>query len=114
MAFKHRTSTVASAARTTTASSPAIQVVDLGDTLTVFVDVTAQSGTTPTLNISVEWSHDGATFFTSDPPDAFTQIAAATPKVCKNFTIKAIWYRITWTLAGTSPNYTFQTHEYIS
>jgi hypothetical protein len=114
VAYKTRTATVASAARSSTGNSSAIQLVELGNTLTVFVDVTAQSGTTPTMDLSIEWSHDGTTFFAAQPADTFSQIAATTPKVCKAFNVKAPYYRLVWALGGTSPNYTFAAHEHVT
>jgi len=71
------------------------------------IDISAQSGTTPTIDFEVEWSPDGVNFGSAETPDTFTQIGAATPTVAKRFTVKAPWYRLVWTLGGTTPNYTF-------
>ncbi len=104
---------VASAARTTSGDSGHKPVVSLDqDTLILLLDVTAQSGTTPTLDVSVEWSMDGgSTFAPGDTADAFTQIAAATGAKVKDFAIKGTGYRIVWAIAGTSPSYTFAVTE---
>jgi hypothetical protein len=112
VAFKLKTGTVASAARTTTGQSAAIPIAELGGQLSVFVDVTAISGT-PNMVISVEWSHDGVTFFKGDPADQMTAITAVGSAV-KVFTVKAPQYRIVWTISGGTPSLTFQTHEYVT
>lgn len=36
--------------------------------------------------------------------------AAATGAKVKQFTIKAPYYRVVWTIAGTTPSYTFTIH----
>ncbi len=107
---------VASAARTTTGDSGYIALpagaLTGQDTLSLLVDVTAQSGTTPTLDLAVEWSLDGGvTFAAAEPADAFNQIAAATPTTVKSFGAKGTGYRIVWTIAGTTPSYTFSITE---
>ncbi|KKL12244.1 hypothetical protein LCGC14_2537720 [marine sediment metagenome] len=105
---------VASAARTTSGDSGYTPVASLlgQDTLILLLDVTAQSGTTPTLDVSVEWSMDGgSTFAPGDTADAFVQIAAATGAKVKDFAIKGSGYRIVWAIAGTSPSYTFAVTE---
>lgn len=103
---------VTSAARTTTGQSSAIEC-DRGERACVVLDVTAQSGTTPTLDVSVEWSADGTTWAVGDPADAFTQIAAATGTKAKSFTVKAPFYRLKWTIAGTTPSYTFSIRDFV-
>jgi hypothetical protein len=80
---------------------------DRGLNLAVLLSVTAVSGTTPTLDVSVEWSHDGGTTFApAETPDAFTQITA-TKAVVKSFVVKANTYRLVWTIGGTTPSFTF-------
>ena len=104
---------VASAARTTSGDSGYKPVASLQEQdLILLLDVTAQSGTTPTLDVSVEWSMDGgSTFAPGDTADAFAQIAAATGAKVKDFAIKGSGYRIVWAIAGTSPSYTFSVTE---
>ena len=104
---------VALAARTTSGDSGHKPVASLDqDTLILLLDVTAQSGTTPTLDVSVEWSMDGgSTFAPGDTADTFVQIAAATGAKVKGFAIKGSGYRIVWAIAGTSPSYTFSVTE---
>ncbi len=114
MAFAAPREVVASAARTTTGTSSAITLDGLGEDVSLAVDVTAASGTTPTLDMTIEWSHDGGTtWMTADPPDAFTQITAAAKKT-KVFAAKAPTYRVRWTIAGTTPSFTFQVRDYLT
>lgn len=100
---------VASAARTATGNSGALDAD--GQYLNLLVNVTAASGTSPTLNCSVEWSNDGSTFAAVDgTADTFAQITATTAKV-KQFAVKAAYYRVVWTIAGTSPSFTFSVSQ---
>jgi hypothetical protein len=108
---------VTSAARTTTGNSGALTVG--GDTnfgspewVVLAVDVTAASGTTPTLDLTVQWSLDGGTTWatTDGTPDAFAQITAAATRV-KRFPALSGTYRVVWTIAGTTPSFTFSVRE---
>lgn len=107
----YQTLTVASSAARTTSGSAAMAVDDIGDTISIFVSVTAVSGTTPTLDISIEWSPDGATWAQAETPDTFAQIIA-TKNVVKSFTDKARYFRVVWTIAGTTPSFTFSVLAY--
>lgn len=100
------TSIVTSAARTTSGQSAAV-AVPLGRTAVgVQVNVTAVSGTSPSLALTVEWSTDGTTWFKGDPADSFTAItAAATP--AKSVTAKGDYMRLVWAITGTTPSFTF-------
>lgn len=101
----------ASAARTTTGNSGA-QLAEKALFLNLLVEVTASSGTTPTLDFTVEWSMDGTNFGVGQAADSFTQITAATVRVAKQFAVKAPFYRLVWTIAGTTPSFTFQATRY--
>ncbi len=68
------------------------------------LNVSAPSGTTPTLDVTVEWSHDGTTFAVADPTDSFAQITAA-KVVAKSFDVKAPMARLRYTTGGTSPSF---------
>ena len=100
---------VASAARTTTGNSGALTAQ--GTVLDVLVDCTAVSGTSPTLDVTVEWSHDGTNFAAADTADAFTQITAA-KKTVKRFDLKGPYHRFVWTIGGTTPSFTFSIGEF--
>lgn len=100
------TSIATSAARTTSGNSAAV-VVPLGRaSVAVQADVTAVSGTTPSLALTVEWSHDGTTWFRSDPADSLTAITAA-GKVTKRLDAKGSFLRLVWAITGTTPSFTF-------
>ena len=105
---------VTSAARTTTGNSAAIST-DYGNStqLNLLINVTAASGTGPTLDLKVQWSADGTNWADAEPAtDTFTQITTA-KVVAKQFTVKAPNFRILWTIAGTSPSFTFTADAYI-
>lgn len=102
---KKSSTILASAARTTTGQSTAFDEGN-ADKLSVLVDVTAASGTTPQLTVNVEWSHDNTNWFAADTPDAFTVITAA-KKVCKQFDVKGLYARLNYTILGTTPSFTF-------
>jgi hypothetical protein len=86
----------------------------------IFVNVTAVSGTTPTLVAKVQHSFDGTTFTDLDATNAATaSITTAGLYVIKVFpgipTVAAgscnsplprTW-RLTWTIGGTTPSFTF-------
>lgn len=113
MAFGDPVAFVASAARTTTGNSPAI-ACEKGLQLNVLVEVTASSGTTPTLDFTVEWSMDGTNFASGQAADSFTQITAATVRAVKQFAVKAPFFRLVWTVGGTTPSFTFAASRYVT
>lgn len=111
MAFGDPVAFVASAARTTTGNSGAI-ACEKGLNLNLLVEVTASSGTTPTLDFTIEWSMDGTNFGALQAPESFTQITAATVRRLQQFPIKAPFFRLVWTVAGTTPSFTFSASRY--
>lgn len=106
----------ASAARTTTGSSGAMQIHRYGKilgqgTVSLGLNITAASGTSPSMTLSVEWSFDGGTtWLVGDPADAFTA-KTAVGTAAKSFTVKGNAYRVTWTITGTTPSFTFSVTE---
>lgn len=96
---------VPSALRSATGNSGYI-VTPPGSGLSILVNVTAVTGTTPSMALTVEWTNDGVNFAQADPADTFTAITAVGAKVAR-FTQKAVGYRVVWTLTGTTPNFTF-------
>ena len=102
---KHRPDAeVASAARTATGTSAAFDT-DGADSLEATLTVTAHAGTTPTLDVSLETSIDGGT--TWDTVGAFTQIGNANGGDGHVFGPLGDKCRWKWTIAGTTPSYTF-------
>lgn len=98
------TTPFASAARTATASSELDHTVENFDEATLCVDVTAASGTSPTLAISYEISPDnGTTWFTHTTGATLT----ATGKQVIQLTALGRSSRVTATIGGTTPSFTF-------
>lgn len=110
--FDKKVNTNASAARTASGQGNAISSEN-ARTLSILVDVTAVSGTTPNLVFAVEWSHDNGTWFPGDPPDTMTAITAV-GRAAKAFTVKAPYWRLVWTITGTTPSFTFASHAYLT
>lgn len=98
-----------SAARTTAGQGSAVQVD--GATVSVHVDVTAVSGTSPSLALSLEWSNDGTTWATGDPADTLTALTAAGRRV-KSFAARGAYVRLAWAITGTTPSFTFSASAY--
>lgn len=76
------------------------------EALRAYLDVTAASGTTPTLDVKIEDSPDGGTtWFTVA---SFAQKTGITRDVL-NVVSKAFGdrLRVTWTIGGTTPSFTF-------
>jgi hypothetical protein len=113
MPYAEPTLVVASAARTTSGNSGVINPSGDGETINFNVRVTAASGTSPSLALSVEWSNDATNFAVPETADTFTAITTTVERV-KTFERKAKFYRLVWTITGTTPSFTFQIYEYVS
>lgn len=100
-----------SGAVTTTSQSNLFEI-GTGDDLAVMIDLTAVSGTSPNMTVSVQWSNDGSVWFNADPADAFTALTAA-GKVTKLFTVKGLYARLNYTITGTTPSFTFAAYSII-
>jgi len=79
--------------------------------LSVILNVTAVSGTTPSLTVEVQWSNDGTTFVSAGTPDTFTAITAA-GTAQKSMTVKGRYVRLKYTVSGTTPSFTFDALGY--
>lgn len=77
----------------------------------VTVHVTAASGTTPTLDVSLEESSDGANW-TAVPGSAATQITAVGHRVAAANPTKS-FVRVTSTVGGTTPSFTYSVGVWI-
>jgi hypothetical protein len=95
---------VPSAARTTTGNSGVIDGYGPATALRVQLNVTAASGTSPTLNVVVEDSLDGTNFNTIG---TFAQKTAVSREVINITTPFADRLRVAWTIGGTTPSFTF-------
>ena len=94
-----------SAARTTTGSGSAVTgwSRSAGSTV-VRLDVTAASGTSPQLTVTVQDSPDGSSWTTRDTFGVKTAISNETRSLPGNL---APYVRAAWTIAGTTPSFTF-------
>ncbi|MGZ4519170.1 MAG: hypothetical protein ACXVGA_00975 [Mycobacteriaceae bacterium] len=94
-----------SGAQTTSGNSGLLRG-PVGQYLNIQINVTAVSGTTPSCAFKVQWSQDAVNWADADPVDAFTAVTA-TGNVVKNFMAKADFFRLVWTITGTTPSFTF-------
>jgi len=106
---------VASAARTTSSQTSAIFFGSAPETINLFVDVTAVSGTSPSLTVSLEVSPDGGTTWYE------AKAGAALTAVGKQTIVATVYdtdvpltslYRIKWAITGTTPSLTFSVDTY--
>lgn len=114
MPYQQAAEIVASAARTASGNSGMLNPGEDGETLCLLANVTASSGTSPSLTLSVEWSADGVTWVVPETADAFAAITTAPLGRVKTFERKAPFYRVVWTITGTAPSFTFTVSEYVT
>ena len=96
---------LASAARTASGNSGVLSDTYGGaNTLRIQLNVTAASGTTPTLDVVVEDTLDGTNWNTIG---TFAQKTAAAREVINVTSPFASRLRVRWTIAGTTPSFTF-------
>jgi len=92
-----------SAARTATANGSVVEETAHRRIAALVLDITAASGTNPTLDVTVQTSRDGSTWYSAG---AFTQ-ATATSTQRKTFALDR-YVRAQWTIGGTdTPTFTF-------
>jgi hypothetical protein len=97
---------VSSAARTASGNSGPLALSDTS-VLDLEVNVSAVSGTSPSMTLSVLWSDDGTNFGAPDGGgDTFTAITAA-GTVVKQVQVKGLYAQIAWAITGTTPSFTF-------
>jgi hypothetical protein len=97
---------VGSAARTASGNSGALAAFG-GEYLNLGVHVTAVSGTTPSMTLTLRWSHDGVNFGDPDSgPQTFAAITAA-KETYQRVNVLAPFLRIDWAITGTTPSFTF-------
>lgn len=95
---------LASAARTTTASATAIPGFAAAAKLVLQLNVTAASGTAPTLDVVVQDTVDGTNYSTIA---TFTQATAVTREVIRLSTPFTDSLRVVYTIGGVTPSFTF-------
>lgn len=94
---------IPSAARTTTGNGVAYETGDRTEVRGLVLDVTAASGTTPTLDVSVQTSDDNVTWRTLA---SFGQKTAVSNQ---HLSVAGLdrFMRFSWVIAGTTPSFTF-------
>lgn len=101
---KSRIYTVAASAARTSSGSALLGPVENFDEAHLILDVTAASGTAPTLDVAFQVSLDGGTTWLTHT--SFTQ-KTTTGNELKQVTNIGILGRLSWTIAGTNPSFTF-------
>lgn len=96
---------VASAARTVDGDSGPLNGYGIASTLRAQLNVTAASGTSPTLNVVIEDSVDGGA--TWNVIGTFAQRVAAGREVVNITSPFTGMLRVRWTVGGTTPSFTF-------
>ena len=95
---------LASAARTTTGAGTAVDGFAAARLLVLQLQVTAASGTLPTLNVVVQDSVDGTIYNTIA---TFAQASGATREVIRLTTAFTDRLRVSYEIGGTTPSFTF-------
>lgn len=100
-----RETALASAARTATGNSGALPGYGAANALRAQLNVTAASGTSPSLTVLIEDSvDDGATWNTVGTFAAKTAAGREVINITNPFGDQV---RISWTITGTTPSFTF-------
>lgn len=95
--------TVASAARTATGTGTAFSTAEI-DSLSATLVITAASGTTPTLDLTLETTADGTNYYTAGTFPQQTTTNAGISRVVGDLGATSRWK---WTIGGTTPSFTF-------
>lgn len=98
---------VPSAARTVNGSA-GLDLDDTVDQVRLVLDVTAVAGTTPSMVVVIEESHDGVNY-NPTAVDTFPAVTAAgrTYRTIPTGTLFGQFFRARWTITGTTPSFTF-------
>lgn len=105
-AWAHKTETpVASAARTATGNSGVLSGYGPASSLRAQLNVTAVSGTSPSLTVLIEDSVDGGVTFNTI--GTFAAKTATGREVINVTGLFGEHLRVSWTITGTTPSFTF-------
>lgn len=96
------------AARTATGNGTGVDLNDYDGDVVFILDSAAGTGTSPTLDVTVEASADNSTFAAVSGA-AFTRVTttAGRQKLVINHDDVARYVRIVYTIGGTTPSFTF-------
>lgn len=105
---------VESAARTVSGDSGTLEGFGDVSALRAQLDVTAASGTTPTLDVVIEDTLDGTNWNTiatfAQKTAVGVEVINAHPEKAESATFQPLFarrWRIRWTIGGTTPSFTF-------
>lgn len=93
------------ATQTTPSAAPYIHSGNYSNAV-AFLNVTAHSGTTPTLDVKFQDSPDGV-IWTDVPSGAFTQVTTTNSATRLALSSVGPFLRVVQTLGGTTPSYTY-------
>lgn len=97
------------AARTATGQGTSVDLKDFDGDLLLLLDSSVGTGTSPTLDVTLEESSDDSTF-TALSGSAFSQVtdsSASQQKLAINKDAAKRYVRVKYTLGGTTPSFTF-------
>lgn len=100
---------LASAARTTTGTSSEVAGFESATSLVVQLNVTAASGTSPTLDVVLQDTVDGTNWNTVATFTQATAVTRSVQRVTVPFTNRL---RISYTIGGVTPSFTFSVIVY--
>lgn len=100
---------VASAARTATGAGTVSDGWGAAKTIRAQLNVTAASGTTPSLTVLIEDTLDGTNYNTIGTFAAKTATAREVINITAAFSERV---RVSWTISGTTPSFTFDVVAY--
>lgn len=92
---------ISGAAATTASGNSGAAKIRTGQKVAVQQVTSAVSGTSPTLDIEIEWSNDGTNWSSASTPDTLAQITGTGDEL-KVFDVKGKFFRAVWTLGGTA------------
>lgn len=109
MATKGIITFLPSSSRTSSGNSGNGTYVGENNEAIVYLEITAASGTTPTLDVVIQDTIDGTNW---DTVSSFTQASSTGREVIRisNF---SRYMRISYTIGGTTPDFTFSVKTYI-
>lgn len=94
--------------------SAGIPVPGDAESIDIILDLTAVTGTSPSIVLEVQWSMDGGTWASAEPRDEFTAISTAPTTVAKQFDVKAPYFRVSITVTGgDTPTFTGTANAYL-
>lgn len=93
---------------TTSGNSTGVQVQPVGNVggpVSCHVSVTAVSGSTPALTVSLQWSWNNSTWISGNADETFAPITA-TGAALLTVPSRAPYVRAAWTVTGGTPSFT--------